>query len=139
MANKKIKGLKHYLELDARLKEIMSEINYSVSAVVVEGKRDEEALQAIGLKSPVVQFCSSGLPVFAFVEELVEKYKGCTVLVLLDFDQEGREMANRIGQELIERGVKIETTLRKELANVLLREGIFKIEEIQTLRRRAIA
>ena len=137
MVNNKIKGLKHYLELDARLKEIVAEINYSVSAVVVEGKRDEEAIQAIGLKSPVVQFCSSGLPVFAFVEDLVERYKGCTILILLDFDQEGKEMTDRIGQELTERGVRIETTLRRELANLLLREGILRIEEIQTLRRRA--
>ena len=137
LAGRKRRGWKHYLELEARLKDIIGEINYSVSAVIVEGKRDEEALRAAGLRSPVVQFASSGLPVFAFVEEVVAGYKGSTVVVLLDFDQEGREMAERLAQELEEGGVKVERTLRGKIVQMLIREGIMRIEEIRLLRRRA--
>lgn len=138
MVGRKRRNWKHYLELEARLKEIIGEINYSVSAVIVEGKRDEEALRIAGLRSPVVRFASSGLPVFAFVEEVVAGYKGSTVLVLLDFDQEGREMAERLSQELEEGGVKVERALRGEIVQLLIREGIMRIEEIRSLRRRAM-
>jgi len=137
LAGKKRRTWKHYLELEARLKEIIGEINYSISAVIVEGKRDEEALRAYGLRSPVLRFCGSGLPVFAFIDEVVEGYRGCTVLVLLDFDQEGKDMAERIARELEERGVGVEKTLRGEFAQVLIREGILRMEEIHMLRRRA--
>lgn len=130
---------KHFFELEARLKEIIGEINYSVSAVIVEGKRDEEALRATGLRSPVIQFSSSGLPVFAFVEEVAEAYSGRTVLLLLDFDREGREVAERLSQELEEGGVKVERTLRGEVADLLMGEGIMRMEEIRTIRKRSSA
>jgi len=84
---------KHFYELEAKLKEVIDGVNYSVSAVIVEGKRDEEALRSAGLRSTVVQFSCSGLPLFAFVEELVAEYKGRSVLVLLDFDSEGDGLA----------------------------------------------
>jgi 5S rRNA maturation endonuclease (ribonuclease M5) len=137
LTSRKRRGWRHYLELEARLKEIIGKINYSVSAVIVEGKRDEEALRDAGLRSPAVQFSSSGLPVFAFVEEVVAGYRGSTVLVLLDFDEEGREMAERLAQELEEGGVRVEKTLRGEIAWLLIREGIMRVEEIHTIRRKA--
>ena len=128
---------KHYYEVEARLKEVVNDVNYSVSAVIVEGKRDEEALRSAGLRSTVVQFSSSGLPVFAFIEEVVEGYKGSTVLVLLDFDREGDELAERRSQELEEGGVRVQRILRRKIAKILIREGIFRIEEISMLRKRA--
>ncbi len=128
---------KHFYELEAKLKEVIDGVNYSVSAVIVEGKRDEEALRSAGLRSTVVQFSCSGLPLFAFVEELVAEYKGRSVLVLLDFDSEGDGLAERISQELEEGGVRVQRRIRLDIAKMLIREGILRIEEIGTLRRRA--
>lgn len=115
----------------------MEEVNRSVSAVIVEGKRDEEALRSAGLKSPVIRFSSSGLPVFAFVEDIVDGYRGSTVLVLLDFDGEGSHLADRLSQALEEGGVRVQRTIRRELAGVLIREGILRVEEVCTLRKKA--
>lgn len=133
----KRRSWKHYYELQAKLKEIIEDVNFSVSAVIVEGKRDEEALRAAGLKSPVVRFSSSGMPVFAFIEDVVAGYRGCTVLVLVDFDREGDDLAERISQELEEGGVRVQRMFRQEIVKLLAREGILRIEEMSTLRKRA--
>lgn len=124
------KGIKYYLQLEAELKVVIEEINYGASLVVVEGKHDEDALRKIGLKSQVVQFCNCGLPVFAFVDEIVEGYRGLTVTVLLDFDEEGTKMGEKLSKDLEERGVKVDRFHRKKLAKILTKEGAFRIEEL---------
>jgi len=128
------KGIKHYLELEARLNSVIEKINYGVSLVIVEGSHDEAALRKVGLRTPVVGFSKSGLPVFAFVDEIVKDYKGLTVLVLLDFDEKGTEMAERISRELEEKGVKVERFFRRTLGELLVREGNRRIEEIRLLK-----
>ena len=131
------KGFKHYLDVDAELKSIMGEVNYSVSLVIVEGKHDREALRKVGLKSPINEFCSSRLPLFAFVEEVVKDYKGLRVLVLLDFDEEGTAMADKISQELEEKGVKVDRFLRKKIGEILRCEQINMLEGIVLIKSRA--
>lgn len=124
------KGIKYYLQLETELKLVIEEMNYGTSLVVVEGKHDEDALRKIGLKSPVVQFCNCGQPVFAFVDEIVGGYRGLTVAVLLDFDEEGTKMDERLSKELEERGVKVDRFHRKRMAEILTKEGVFRIEEL---------
>jgi 5S rRNA maturation endonuclease (ribonuclease M5) len=131
------KSIKHYLELEGRLNSIIEKINYGVSLVIVEGSHDDAALRKVGLKTPVIGFSRSGLPVFAFVDEIVRDYKGLTVLVLLDFDEEGARMAERIMRELEEKGVKVERFFRRTLGELLVREGIRRLEEIRLLKLRA--
>lgn len=132
------KGVKYYLHLEADLKAEIEEMNYGTSLVVVEGKHDENALRKIGLKSPVVQFCNCGLPVFAFIDGIVEDYRGLTVAVLLDFDEEGTKMGEKLSKELEERGVKVDRFHRKRLADILTREGVFRIEELAQIISRAV-
>jgi len=131
------RGIKHYLELEARLNSVIEKINYGVSLVIVEGSHDEAALRKVGLRTPVVGFSNSGLPVFAFVDEIVKDYKGLTILVLLDFDEKGTKMVERISRELEERGVKVERFFRRTLGELLVREGIRRIEEICLLKLKA--
>jgi 5S rRNA maturation endonuclease (ribonuclease M5) len=131
------KGIKYYLQIEAELKAEIEEMNYGTSLVVVEGKHDEKALKKIGLKTPVVQFCNCGLPVFAFIDEIVEDYQGLTVAVLLDFDEEGTKMSERLSKELEERGVKVDRFHRKRLAKILTKEGVFRIEELEQIISRA--
>lgn len=137
MVSRPKKGIKHYLELEAKLNSIIEKINYGVSLVIVEGSHDEAALRKVGLRTPVMGFGKSGLPVFAFVEEIVKNYKGLTVLVLLDLDEEGKEMAERISRELEEKGVKVEHFFRRTLGELLVREGIRRIEEMHLLKSKA--
>ena len=137
MVSRPKRGIKHYLELEARLNSVIEKINYGVSLVIVEGSHDEAALRKVGLRTPVVGFSNSGLPVFAFVDEIVKDYKGLTILVLLDFDEKGTKMVERISRELEERGVKVERFFRRTLGELLVREGIRRIEEICLLKLKA--
>ena len=129
--------IKHYFEAEAELNKIVDDVNYRVALVLVEGIRDEEALRKVGLKRPVIRFCDSKLPVFAFVEEVANNYSDQTVLVLFDFDEEGKKMATRIGRELEERGVKIDHFVRNELAKLLVKEGIWRIEDVYMIKTKA--
>ena len=137
LKNKPKKGAKYYLELEARLKEIIDDINYRVALVLVEGIRDEESLRKIGVKRPVTRFCDSKLPTFAFVEDVTNNYKGQTILVLFDFDKEGRGIAKKISRELEEKGVKVERFLRNEIAELLLKEGIWRMEDAYLIKQKA--
>ena len=125
------------MDLQAELRAIFDNVNYGVSAVIVEGIHDESALREAGVKSYMIQFCSSGVPNFAFVDEMVYNYKGMTVLILLDFDKEGTRMADRMSQELEERGVRVERTLRRKIGCILAGEGMLRIEEMHKIRDRA--
>ena len=128
---------KHFLDVQAQLKEVIEDVNYRVAMVIVEGAHDEQALLKFGLKRPVRRFCDSRMPTFAFVDEVVEDYADETVLILLDFDDEGARMAERIGNELEVRGVKVDGFVRRRVARLLLPEGIRRIEETGTISSRA--
>ena len=134
MNGKKKKGPKYYYELEARLKEIIDDVNYRVAVVLVEGIHDEESLRKIGVKRPIMRFCDSMLPTFSFVESIANDYKGQTVLMLFDYDEDGRKLAQKIGTQLEEKGVKIEHFLRKEIADLFVREGVWRIEDAYTLK-----
>ncbi len=128
---------KYYLDLEGRLNAIIEDVNYTVSLVIVEGSRDEAALRKIGLRTPVVKFCSSGMPLFAFIEEVAADYRGLRVLILFDFDKEGNEMSERISQQLTERGVKVDQSLRNSLREIMSREGVLSVESIHLIKAKA--
>lgn len=127
------RGPKHYCEVVQRLSEIIEKINDKISLVIVEGANDERALKKAGLKSPVARFCESGMRRFEFVDRIAADYAGLTVLVLLDYDKEGNLNAKRITVELEGRGVKINRGIREDLGELLVREGIRRIEEIGSI------
>jgi 5S rRNA maturation endonuclease (ribonuclease M5) len=128
---------KYYLDLEGRLNAIIEDINYTVSLVIVEGSRDEAALRKIGLRSPVLKFCSSGMPLFAFIEKVASDYRGLRVLILFDFDKEGNEMSERVSQQLTERGVKVDQSLRSSLREIMSREGVLSVESIHLIKDKA--
>ncbi|MDI9644372.1 MAG: hypothetical protein QFX35_04030 [Candidatus Verstraetearchaeota archaeon] len=130
------KGLKDRYELMQRIREFIEEINIGVSLVIVEGMHDEAVLRRMMLKTPIVRFCDSHMPRFEFVEMVTKNYRGLTVLILFDYDREGSTMANRMRVELEEGGVRIESRIREELGELLVREGIRRIEEIDAIFRK---
>ncbi len=117
--------------------EVIDDINYRVAMVIVEGICDELALLKFGLKRPVRRFGDSRMPTFAFVDEVISDYREQTVLVLVDFDEEGMKIAGRISGELEERGVKVDRFNRRRISRLLRAEGILRIEEIGTISSKA--
>ncbi|MDH5810802.1 MAG: toprim domain-containing protein [Candidatus Methanomethylicaceae archaeon] len=133
-----MKSHKYYLKLSEEIKSLVDAINFGTSLVIVEGQNDEIALREFGLKTPVLRFRGLGYSETFFIEEVSKEYRGRSVAVILDFDEEGIKMADRISRELEERGVKVQHYFRRAFKEVLLREGVRHVEEIKAIREKAL-
>ncbi|MCS7098603.1 MAG: toprim domain-containing protein [Candidatus Methanomethyliaceae archaeon] len=132
-----MKSFKYYLELLWEIKSIIESMNSTLSLIIVEGKNDERALREFGLRIATYRFRESGLSEAIFVDEISRVFRGKKVAILLDFDERGQRMAENLSRELEERGVKIEHYFRKILRELLIKEGIRHIEEIESIRKKA--
>lgn len=95
--------------------------------LVVEGKRDARALNTLGLKNILA---INGRPLIAIVDMvagLKANHKYSDIIVLTDFDREGRHMATRLGKLL--RAYKIHPNQR--LRSRIMKFGFNKIEDIR--------
>ncbi len=96
--------------------------------VIVEGMNDQSALKLIGLRGRILPIKSSGRRLSDFINAIDSR----RVIVLTDFDNEGRELASRIREELEHRGIHVNDVLRRQLA-ALVKSEVAKIEEIPSL------
>lgn len=110
------------------LGDLLGEMEYFVSAVIVEGPRDVEALRRLGFGGRV-EICSRvNVSDADLVESLSED--AVSVVVLTDFDEEGRSLNKRLTSILERSGVKVEVGLRRELGRLMAALGIYTIEAL---------
>ena len=85
----------------------------SDSVVIVEGKRDSEALKNLGFSGRVLEFHKfRGLRKFV---DLVSEYN--SLIILLDRDRKGRYLTTKIVEQL-ERRVKIDLSFKRKLVSI---------------------
>jgi 5S rRNA maturation endonuclease (ribonuclease M5) len=73
---------------------------YEDLLVIVEGKRDVSVLRNLGLKAPIIK-TQTQLPRYRLIERITSKAgKDGQVLILTDFDQEGKEIHRFLEKEL---------------------------------------
>lgn len=121
------------------LKEVeglMYDASLNIDLLIVEGIHDEKTLRALGYEGVIVRYCDSRLSIHEFAEEVSHKFNGCSVAVLMDFDEEGRELSKRLEVELEARGLKVERYLRRKLIELIKGEGIKTIEGLSFLKKR---
>ena len=83
------------------------------SAVIVEGKRDSEALKKLGFSGRVLEFHKfRGL---RRLVDLVSEYN--SLIILLDRDRKGRYLTTKIIEQL-ERRVKIDLSFKRKLISI---------------------
>jgi len=83
------------------------------SAVIVEGKRDADALKGLGFSGKVLEFHKfGGVSKFA---DLASRYKH--LIVLFDSDRKGRYLTGKIMEQL-ERRTKVDLSFKKELVTI---------------------
>jgi len=102
--------------------------------VVVEGNRDVKVLRNLGLKATIIK-TQSKLPRYRVIEQIVEETgeKG-KVLVLTDFDQEGKDLCSYIERGLEPTGIKTLKGVRVRIRNLM---GNWRcIEELVSLFKR---
>jgi len=91
--------------------------------VIVEGKRDREVLCSLGFKK--IFTLEKG------IYETTEKIKENVVLILTDFDPEGRQIAKKLNLILQPLGYKIEKETRRKVGLMFTELRIRKIEELR--------
>jgi len=105
------------------IREIMNDI------VIVEGKNDAKGLYTLGLKFILV---IRGRPLFrivAEVEKLREFHRNSDIIILTDFDREGKRMATELAKLL--RAYRLHPNQAKR--RKFLDSGFTKIEEINSI------
>lgn len=114
-------------ELDEifQVKDFVKSLNSAYhSIIVVEGKRDEQALKELGFTGKICQFHSfKGLIKFA---DSMPKYKN--LILLLDSDRKGRYLTKRIISQLQHR-MTVDLSYRKQLT-IITKGRIRNVEDL---------
>jgi len=96
--------------------------------ILVEGKRDVEALKSIGFKR-IFAVHKIGFGVRERVEQIVSSEgHSNNFCVLMDFDFAGKKLCSQVRSVLMDLGVREETRFRK----MLRREGISHVEGLRS-------
>jgi len=120
------------LNLLEKVKRLVEAVNASVDAVLVEGARDERAVKGLGLTRPVYRVAGKRVKA-SLVYEVSAKLKGCRVLVLTDFDEEGERLNQLLAVHLSKMGVAVEEGLRRRFNELLVEAGLREVEELAVL------
>lgn len=101
--------LKRLLEKEEKLTETLSmlaEESAKGTPILVEGKKDVEALNALGIEGPVVTVKTGGKSFLDVVLGL-DRSKTSKVILLLDFDRRGKQGTNRLRQIIEHAGIEV--------------------------------
>lgn len=115
-------------DIEKTLKHIVSSSQDGIP-IIVEGRRDKEALRRLKIQGIVICLKSSGNCFYDFTANLADKRE---VIVLTDFDKEGTRLAAKLIDELTHMKVKVNVAIWKKL-KALCRPEIRAIEELAGL------
>lgn len=113
-------------EIEKVLEEIM-QLSAEGAAILVEGKKDVEAMRELGAKGPIHSITSSRRTVLNYLENLPNYEQA---LILTDFDRTGDELAAFCNKHLKKLGIEPISDLREKLKSYL-RKGIKDIESLE--------
>lgn len=108
----------------------LGEVNESVP-IVVEGKRDREALRKIGLEGEIL-LLHGGKSIYEFCEDLLEFYG--RIVLLLDWDSRGESLYRQTASLL--RGHYEEFSFFRKRLKGLSQSEIKEVEELPALLKR---
>ena len=89
--------------------------------IVVEGKKDVEALRVFGVEGPVVTAKTAGKSFLDVVSEIVQT-DATEVVLFLDFDRRGKQGTKRLKQSLERAKIKPNTKFWRELSALVGKE-----------------
>lgn len=93
------------------IKEWLENLQSSSKPIIVEGKRDKQALLNIGIqKSRIITL---NKPLFEISEQTAKKTN--KVIILTDLDKEGKKLYKKLKTELSTLGVEIDNKFREFL------------------------
>jgi 5S rRNA maturation endonuclease (ribonuclease M5) len=114
----------HRKEKVEKIEQILIQLTEESSKgtpIVVEGKKDAEALQELGVKGSILMVKAGGKSFLEAATE-IEKLSAAEVILFLDFDRRGEEGTKRL-MESLERGkIHVNVKLWRELRGLVSRE-----------------
>ncbi len=118
--------LEEMLAVVEKLKQEMDE----ATVILVEGLRDKQALQQLGIMGRI-------LSLHEFKKEVGAYLNAERIILLLDFDEEGIEMYKRVKTRLEQQGFKVENFYHNRFRG-MRRFGVYTIEEMGRYLSKAI-
>ncbi|MEM1574561.1 MAG: hypothetical protein QXF09_03610 [Nitrososphaerota archaeon] len=114
---------KNNFALIESLMKIIDDLNKEEGTIlIVEGKRDREALKSFGFKGKILEYRQ--LLEFIHKERTTKKF-----ILLVDFDQEGRNICKKLYNLLSIKGYKVDLYYWKKISE-FKKYGLNEIEDI---------
>ena len=113
-----------------RLSLIVEELSYRVkkgTPILIEGKKDEEALNKLGINGNIIKVSGSGLKLFEVAEKATES--SSEVIILTDFDKKGDLLAKKLSNDIQSLGSHPDLNIRKNIMKITRRY----IKDIESL------
>lgn len=99
----------------------LSEESARGTPIVVEGKKDVEALRGLGVSGPVLTVKTGGKSFTQALQE-IEQTEALEVILLLDFDRRGKEGTARLKENLERAKIKPNLTFWRDFSAMVGRE-----------------
>ncbi len=111
-----------------KIKRFLGEIDFDSDAIIVEGKKDKQVLEKLGVSTKIFMVSKREL------KEFCETVSRCSesVAVLTDFDEAGKEINKKLVQELREE-TDILSSYRRDFGKLLTSRDRYCIEDIRPL------
>jgi 5S rRNA maturation endonuclease (ribonuclease M5) len=113
--------LKEKQEKIQKIIEKLIEASEKGQPIIVEGKKDTQALKELGVNGVILTVKSGGKSFLQATQE-IEKFGAREVILLLDFDRRGREGTKRLQQDLERMKIKVNLGFWSELKGLLSRD-----------------
>jgi len=110
---------------------LLGDVEGMVDVVVVEGARDVEALRSLGFRGYVEVFSQLGVSDADFTASISGSH--ASVLLLTDFDEEGRKLDLHLSMLLERGGVRVERGLRRRVGRLMAAIGVYAIEDLDNV------
>lgn len=95
--------------------------------IIVEGKKDKEALQELGFRNIFV-IHETGKSIYEKIEQIEQKAGKKKICILTDFDKGGKKLYLLLKSEFSKRKVHLDNSLR----GILLKQKISHIEGLSS-------
>jgi 2,5-diamino-6-(ribosylamino)-4(3H)-pyrimidinone 5'-phosphate reductase len=113
--------LKEKEEKIQRIIAALTEESEKGKPIIVEGKKDAQALRELGVNGKILTVKTGGKSFIEATAE-IEKLGAREVILLLDFDRRGKEGTERLQQNLERAKIKANTRFWRELHALVGRE-----------------
>lgn len=111
---------------ERELGRLLEEMDRQVGAIIVEGRRDRDALRAAGVSSPI-RSCGQCGGLVNFMETV----DGDPIAILTDYDEHGRRLNGRF-RDLLP-GHRVDSRWRRDLGLLLTQRGRYDIESLNNV------